>query len=210
MEGPPGLDRWAPLSPSSVAGLFRDTAARWWLSGGIAFDLWLGRATRPHGDIDVSVLRADWEVLAQALPTALEAHAALDGAILPLPRGPAPEKFRNIWVADVRLARWVLQINLEDGDESHWRYRRCISVTRPWAEALDSRQGTAIVSRAVQLLWKARDPAAKDEADFEVIAPQLPEAELRWLFDAVAAAHPRSPWFGRLSDLAAARPPQDN
>jgi hypothetical protein len=31
----------------------------WWLSGGEALDVFIGRNTRAHGDIDVSVRRAD-------------------------------------------------------------------------------------------------------------------------------------------------------
>jgi hypothetical protein len=187
---------------SSVAALFGDLRARWWLSGGVALDLWLGHTTRPHGDIDVSVLRADWQALARALPPTLEAHAALGGEIFPLPGGPTFDSIRNIWVADTRLRRWVLQVNLEEGDQSHWRYRRHAAIHRRWPDAVIRRQGVPIVNPAVQLLWKARDPVAKDEADFAAVEPFLAADDRLWLAGAVAAAHPLSPWLGRLQPHA--------
>ena len=32
----------------------------WWVAGGWALDLFLGRMTRPHHDVDVAILRVAW------------------------------------------------------------------------------------------------------------------------------------------------------
>jgi Aminoglycoside-2''-adenylyltransferase len=56
---PEALGEWEPLSVDAVTGLLRGMDARWWIAGGWALDLHLGRQTRPHHDIDVLVLRED-------------------------------------------------------------------------------------------------------------------------------------------------------
>ncbi|WP_232836957.1 nucleotidyltransferase domain-containing protein [Lentzea terrae] len=48
---------WDPLRPAEVAGLF--TGVQWWVAGGYAIELAVGRPLRPHSDIDVLLLRRD-------------------------------------------------------------------------------------------------------------------------------------------------------
>ena len=53
------LGSWEPLTPALVCGLFAGSGVRWWIAGGWSLDLLVGRQTRRHADIDVTVLRAD-------------------------------------------------------------------------------------------------------------------------------------------------------
>jgi hypothetical protein len=138
MRYDPDVDVWDPLRPADVAALLRGCGARWWLSGGCGIDAWLGRATREHGDTDVSVLRTDWSALAAVLPARLEPFAASDGELFTMPGGPAPSAVHNIWIRDAGTGRWVLQVNLEEGDERAWRYRRDPSVSRAWERVFRS------------------------------------------------------------------------
>jgi hypothetical protein len=198
----PDVDVWHPLRPVEAAALLRDCGARWWLSGGCGIDAWLGRATREHGDIDVSVLRADWPVLAAALPARLGPFAAVDGELSPLPGGPAPGAVHNIWIRDAGSGSWVLQVNLEEGDERVWRYRRDPSVSRAWSRAVESVGDLPVGNPAVQLLWKATAPAPEDAADLAAVLPALTSEDLAWLAGAVARAHPDSPWRALLDQAA--------
>jgi hypothetical protein len=50
---------WEPASLVDVVALFRDFMAPWWVSGGYAIELAVGRSYREHGDVDISVLRRD-------------------------------------------------------------------------------------------------------------------------------------------------------
>jgi len=56
---PDGLGTWEPLSVEGVADLLQDMPTPWWIPGGWALDLHLGRHTRAHDDMDVLVLRRD-------------------------------------------------------------------------------------------------------------------------------------------------------
>jgi len=51
--------KWEDFDPSRLSSLMRSFDAPWWVAGGRALDLWMGRQTRAHQDVDVAVLRAD-------------------------------------------------------------------------------------------------------------------------------------------------------
>lgn len=61
------LGAWDPLTPGAVAGLFSQLTTPWWIAGAYAIELFLGRALRTHGDIDVLLLRRDQLAVHQVL-----------------------------------------------------------------------------------------------------------------------------------------------
>jgi len=193
----PERHHWRPLTVGAVSELLAPCTGQWWLSGGCALDHWLGRTTRPHGDIDVSVLRRDWRDLICRLPAGLEPFAAMSGRLLPLAQHADNPELHNIWVRTTGTADWVLQVNIEVGDRDRWRYRRRPAISRPWAQAVADVHGVPTVNPAVQLLWKSMRPEATDDADLAVTAPDLSEADRRWLDGAIRLAHPQSPWASR-------------
>lgn len=190
----PGTDIWSPIDVTEVAALFTNSSARWWLSGGCAVDHRLGRRTRDHGDIDVSVVRADWQALLGQLPGHLEPFAAMGGELLALSEKAADPALHNIWVRDQRSTRWVLQVNFEAGDDTAWRYRRDPRVTTDWDSAVSMVESVPTGTLATQLLWKSPRPRPKDDADLSVALPVLGLRERRWLAEAISLAHPNSPW----------------
>lgn len=72
---------WNPPSFEEVTNRFIQSGIRHWVSGGWAIDIHLGRKTRTHLDLDVSVLRKDqyklhdifpgWEIYHQTIPRLL-------------------------------------------------------------------------------------------------------------------------------------------
>ncbi|HEY4267302.1 MAG TPA: hypothetical protein VGM94_03825 [Galbitalea sp.] len=173
------------------------TAARAWLSGGCALDLWLGQPSRAHEDIDVSVLSEDWRLVVESLPSWIGLFAAEKGQLWPIDASEQPPP-SNTWCEDVRTGEMVLQINAETGSESCWIYRRNSAVTLPWSDALSEVDGLPIVAPAVQMLWKSKSPGAKDESDWDVVIPKLGLDQRRWLSASIRVAHPESPWAQRL------------
>ena len=47
------LGPWEPLTPPAVARKFDGVTAPWWIAGGYAIELFVGKPLRTHGDIDV-------------------------------------------------------------------------------------------------------------------------------------------------------------
>src|SRR3954452_20338766 len=110
--------RWTPLTVAEVNALFADCGARWWLSGGCAIDHSIGTVSREHHDIDISTLRSGLAALIRRLPVGMQLFAAADGQLLPLDDQPdRVVDSHNIWVHNAELDRFVMQINLESGDE---------------------------------------------------------------------------------------------
>ncbi|MBV2364681.1 nucleotidyltransferase domain-containing protein [Streptomonospora nanhaiensis] len=93
----PSIDAWIPWSAERVAAAIDGTGA--WLSGGLGLDVWLGRVTRAHGDIDVSVTRDDWTTLRAALQTELTFFRAESGWLSEL-RDDVQDPPVNTWCAD--------------------------------------------------------------------------------------------------------------
>ena len=46
-------------TPAQVSRLFYGERKPWWIAGGWAIDLFLGKVTREHEDVDVAILRID-------------------------------------------------------------------------------------------------------------------------------------------------------
>jgi hypothetical protein len=61
--------------------------------------------------------------------------------------------------------------------------------------------GLPYLSPEIQLLYKAKDPRARDQADFDHIAPRLDPAARAWLKDALTRLDPGHAWIRELSRL---------
>ena len=77
------LGRWQPWRPHELATFFAFLRVQWWIAGGWAIDLFLGRQTQNHEDIDVQLLRPD-QLAVRTLLEAWDVQSAL-----PLPRDEA-------------------------------------------------------------------------------------------------------------------------
>lgn len=127
--------RWEPLPPRVVAELLGPSSARWWLSGGVALDHWLGTYTREHGNIDASTTIADLPQLLQDLPAPFSAWAPGDG-VLPWAEADMDADLQPIRIHDDATGAWVLQVDVEDGTDRVWVYRRDPRLQLPWDRAV--------------------------------------------------------------------------
>jgi len=189
----PELDRWDPLSVAALRPLLGSAAARWWISGGVALDLFLGRTTRPHGDLDVSVARPDWPVVAAELGRHLQLCPVADGWIDETGELTA-DRVDSLWCRPAAGGPWCLQVLLEEVEDDDWVYRRDPRVRLPLGTATGVVEGVPVVDPAVQLLWKSAAPRPQDDADRRLVEPLLGTGRRSWLAAAIALAHPGSPW----------------
>ena len=49
----------------AVGAFLKDFPVRWWIGGGWAIDIWIGKASRAHEDIEICILRKDQEAAYQ-------------------------------------------------------------------------------------------------------------------------------------------------
>jgi len=194
------------MDPDEVAHLLSGAGVPWWIAGGWAIDLHLGRRTRQHEDIDVLVLRPHLPRLREQL-AGWDLHAAdPPGTLRPwlvteeLPRG-----VHDVWCRPNPDADWCLQLVVDDlvdggGGEQEWVYRRDARIHRPWrtlsGPASSPQRG--VLAPEVQLLYKSTTPRAKDEADFAQMAVALDSSQRTWLIEALQLSEGMNPWIGQL------------
>jgi Aminoglycoside-2''-adenylyltransferase len=189
------------LGVIELSRLLREVPVRWWLSGGWAIDEFVaaGQATRDHGDIDVSVPRQDWPALRRGLGDRFQLRVAAAGRLDRLATELVQPGVWNISARDRAGGPWRMQINLEEAAGDRWIYRRDPRISRPLSELRWWSGRTWCGAPAVQLLWNAKAPSAKDEHDWTITVPKLPVDERVWLGRAIAIAHSQSAWATRLA-----------
>jgi hypothetical protein len=195
------LGLWVPLSPEEGGELFSGCRAKWWVAGGWAIDLLVGRQTRSHGDLDVLVLRPEQHVVRSYLK-AWDVHAAdPPGTLRPWPIGEVlPPSVHDIWCRRDPSAPWSFQLMIDDIDGDDWLFRRDNRVRRPVTTLFGraSRPGLPVLAPEVQLLYKSGSLREKDAEDFVSALPHLAVDERHWLREALRATRPDHDWICRL------------
>src|SRR5712692_812859 len=103
-----------PVSPEEIGKLFARFSRPWWIAGGWALDLFLGRRTRDHADIEVALLRddqvavrehlVDWEL---RYAKDHELHAWPDNSRLELP-------IHELWGRRRGRSSWEVELLLNE------------------------------------------------------------------------------------------------
>jgi hypothetical protein len=194
------------MLPDQVHELLRGVPVPWWIAGGWAIDLFLGRQTRPHGDTDVLILRHD-QLVFQEFLSDWDLHKTKQPGLKPWPKGEfLSPGVNDVWCRRTPGAPWSIQLMLLDTQGDCWVFRRDPTI-RGAIAALGRRKASGIpyLSPEIQLLYKARpEPRDKDDADFNVCAPLLePEAQA-WLVSCLERRlHAGHEWIVRLRELIA-------
>ncbi|THA70323.1 amino acid transporter [Streptomyces sp. A0958] len=201
---------WGPWDPPPLAEAVRLLAplrTPWWIAGGYAVELAVGRAFRDHGDIDVLLLRRDQSEIQRILPGWEWWAADPPGTLRPWRPGEIlPPGVHDIWCRPGPDEPWRLQFMLDDAEGDDWVFRRDPRVRLP----LDrlgrvSEDGVPYLATEVQLLYKSRARRPKDEQDFDAALPVLDDDRRAWLAETITLAQGAAhPWAARLRTLLAA------
>lgn len=199
-RGPAPLGRWDPAPLAEVVARFSGLTSRWWVAGGFAIELAVGRRIRSHGDIDVLLLRRDqlaaqrvlagWQWWAADPPGSLREWVS--GEVLPV-------GVHDIWCRSGPDEPWRIQVMLDESRGEEWVSRRDPRVRRPISTlGMISADGIPFLAPDVQLYYKAQAPRPKDEEDFNAVLPMLTDQQRRWLLDAITETYGPHPWIKRM------------
>lgn len=192
---PTPATHWERLTPEAAAELLAGTSARWWLSGGAALDRWLGAPIRARANTDVSTTTRDLAHLVEALPAGFSAWAPRDeDDLVPFAEAPTDADLQPVRILDDAKGAWVLQVNVEDGIDRAWLYRRDPRLQLPWDRAVLEIDGIPTGAPEVQLVWKALRPRPEDETDKDAVLPTLSEEARAFYETALLRIHPHSTW----------------
>jgi hypothetical protein len=204
--------------PENVAWLAEVMAGypgRWSLCGGWAVDAWLGRVSRPHDDVDLSVFVEDQRVLYDHLRDwQLLAHDAAwepggsdqwwDGTRhLSFPshiHARAPERAGDVPKDGIATVEdgFLLDIQIDAQLDEAWVVSLEPEIQVPFERAIRRTPWVLpAASPEVLLFFKARELRRRDKADFEALLPLLTTEQREWLREAILAMG--HPWVKELS-----------
>lgn len=197
-----GVWTWEPESLDDVVARFSGLRVPWWIAGGYAIELAVGRSFREHADIDVLLLRRDQAAVQQVLAGWEWWAADPPGVLCPWAHGETlPPPVHDIWCRPSSAEPWRIQVMLDESDGEDWVSRRNPRVREPIASLGHvSADGVPYLAPEVQLFYKAKEPRPKDEADFAAALPVLLPEQRHWLSVALADTHGDHPWRRRLED----------
>ncbi|MFJ3882619.1 nucleotidyltransferase domain-containing protein [Streptomyces sp. NPDC090077] len=191
-----------PDRPEDVAAVFAKADFPWWIAGGYAIELAVGRELRAHGDLDVLVLRrdqalvrellADWDLYVADPPGQGQLRPWRPGEVFHPP-------LHDIWCRRKRKAPWSVQLMLDEAEGTQWVSRRDPAIRLPINQlGRTSETGIPYLAPEVQLFYKAKATRDKDETDFEAVLPLLGAPARAWLADAIKVTSPTHHWLRRL------------
>jgi hypothetical protein len=196
----------SPFQPIlDTAKLLTDFPHPWFISGGWAIDLFLGKVTRNHSDIEVGIYRRDQQALHDHfigwhLEKALangkgEWFPWETGEELSLPIFQIKAKHSNI-------EPFELEFFLNEREETHWLSRRHDGLARPIETVnLISELSIPILAPDIQLLYKAKHTRSKDQADFILTLPRLDSTQRNWLAINLRKHHAGHVWLHAVEDF---------
>ncbi|WP_034269891.1 nucleotidyltransferase domain-containing protein [Actinospica robiniae] len=185
-------------TPSQVARLLAEVAVPWYVAAGWALDLFRGKQTRKHGDLEIAVPANRFaEIRARFDGYAFDAVSS--GRLW---RGAAPEVIaatHQTWLRDPRTDDYLLDVFREPHDGDAWICRHDPTIRLPYDAVIrHSADGIPYLAPEFVLLFKSKQVRPKDQADFEETLPHLDPNQRATLTDLLARVHPGHAWLDRL------------
>ncbi len=216
-EGPAGEERplppggvplgdppWEPWHPAQLAQILKGVTAPWYVAAGWAIDLFCGKQTRGHEDLEMG------------LPNTPEAFAevrrALAGFEILVPGGlppqiwpldsPAFDIMHQTWVSETRQEEprgrvFRVDIFREPQRNGLWVCRRDENIVLPYDQIICHDQASIpYLAPQFVLLFKAKHARDKDLADLNSVLPLLSAGQRQWLAATIQRLHPGHEWLG--------------
>ena len=176
-----------------------DFKPNWFIAGGWAIDLFLGKITRPHQDIEIAIFRKDQIALHDYFGYWL-LRKILDGEQVVWHRNEwLTLPIHEIHCFNEKAAMRQIEVLLNESNETEWVYRRNQKVRRSLVKIeLESNADVKFLCPEIVLLYKSKNPRAKDEQDFQAVVKHLDAERKEWLKCAIRVCDENHPWLQSL------------
>jgi hypothetical protein len=169
----------------------------WGIAGGWAIDLFFGNETRVHSDIEIAVQREDQQKIRNEL---------VDWSFQKVVKGELVDWGSETLELPIHELHGKhkesgehLEILLNEVEVDQWIFRRNPAITFPSSTLFQmSEEGIPYLHPAIVLLYKAKNPRAKDHADFQAVNQLLSKKDREWLSDALEMHVPGHVWISEL------------
>jgi hypothetical protein len=190
----PDLFEWDAWHPAEAARRLAGVDVPWCVIAGWSLDLFRGRQTRDHEDLEIAVPAHGFPAVRQALPE-FDVFAIVEGHAEPIGETSLAESHQT-WVRDLDSGSWRLDVIREPWEGDTWVCRRDPRLRRPGSDVIaHTPGGIPYVQPEIALLFKAKHTREKDQADFDGALPLLGPEAREWLVEALELVHPGHPWI---------------
>ncbi|MEQ4209885.1 hypothetical protein [Actinopolymorpha sp. B9G3] len=131
-----GPETWDAWDPPTIAKLLEGLSARWFVVGGWALDLFRGRQTRDHEDLEIATPMWDFDLIRERL-SAYEFFVAGQEGFWPVEgAGGAFFQYQQTMVRDPSTGKWRVDVMRIPDDRTHWYCSKDRNIRLPYAEAI--------------------------------------------------------------------------
>ncbi|MEV6757192.1 hypothetical protein [Streptomyces sp. NPDC051214] len=191
--------RWSSCwTPSEVAQRLSGISTPWYVAAGWALELFRGRQTRAHGDIEIGIPAASFPEIRDRFPGYVF-DAVGSGRIWENAPPEALAAIHQTWLRDPATGNYLLDVFREPHDGDTWLYRRDARIRFPYSDIIHRTQdGIPYLAPELVLLFKAKHARPKDQTDFEATVPHMTSAQRETLAQLLARVHPGHLWIADL------------
>ncbi|OMF37667.1 hypothetical protein BK133_03745 [Paenibacillus sp. FSL H8-0548] len=178
------INNWVTLNVPEVCTIYSKIPVTWCIAGGWALDLYVGKQSREHDDVDLIILREEQLTTFQYLSKDWTLYKAENGKLDRWEEGEFLAVTNDIWVSKDSNSPWAFQIMLIDSNHDSWIYGREKSIRRPMADIIaKTKEGIPYLKPEIQLLYKGGSLKIreKDHNDFLNVLPLLEPQSKEWL-----------------------------
>ncbi|HWS35267.1 MAG TPA: hypothetical protein VN408_21330 [Actinoplanes sp.] len=192
-------DRWANCwTPRQIAGRLAGTPVPWFVAAGWAIDLFLGRRSRDHGDLEIAVPAGRFAEIRGRFGGHVF-DAAGSGRIWADATDEQLAGTHQTWLRDPGSGDYLVDVFREPHDGDTWICRRDPSIRFPSRDVIrHTADGVPYLMPELVLLFKAKHLRPKDRADFDTILPELSGEQRDRLGGLLSRVHPGHTWLSRL------------
>lgn len=170
----------------------------WYVAAGWALDLFHGRQTRKHGDIEIAIPAAKFhEVRDRFAGYAFDVVGS--GRIWPNASLDVVAATRQTWLRDPATGNYLLDVFREPHDGNIWICQRDETIRLPYKDIIHhTDDGIPYLAPELVLLFKAKHVRGKDQTDFDQAVPHMTPAQRATLAELLAHLHPGHHWLAHL------------
>lgn len=186
------------LVPSEVTQRLAGISTPWYVAAGWALDLFRGRQTRTHGDIEIAIPAASFPEVRDRFPDYVF-DAVGSGRIWEDATPEVLAVVHQTWLRDPAIGNYLLDVFREPHDGDTWICRRDERIRLPYSSIIHhTKDGIPYLVPELVLLFKAKHARRKDQADFEATIPHMTSAQRETLAELLARVHPGHLWIADL------------
>jgi hypothetical protein len=166
----------------------------WFIAGGWAIDLFIGKETREHKDIEIVIFRKDQFYLKDYLKE-WEFKKVINGEFHIW-----EDEFLELPIHEIhtsnKLTGDTIEVLLNESEDNDWRFRRDLRISYPLHSVWSySEKGIPYLNPEIVLLYKAKNTREKDHQDFMEIRDYLDNENIQWLRKALELHAPTHKWL---------------